>query len=173
MRSSVTERMYHTYMTRFISKNNIGFGCRVAAVICHNGHILLQGEPEVDFWTLPGGGIELLETSEAALSREMWEELSIHIRIERLLWIVEHFFANDQRRHHEIALFYLVEPINAPHLLEHTTFHANEGSVPILFKWFQIEHLPLLYPTFLQESLRSFPLIPQHVVMQSFQGPLS
>ena len=40
-------------------------------------------------WTLPGGGIELLEPSDKALKREMQEELQVDIRIERLLWVIE------------------------------------------------------------------------------------
>lgn len=155
-------------MTRFISDTNVRFGCRVAAVILHDTYVLLQGEPDGAFWTLPGGGIELLEPSEAALHREMREELSIRIRIHRLLWVVEQFFAGNQGRHHELALIYLAEPVDAPHILERRTYFAHEGTVPIIFQWFPIEDLPsVLYPLFLKNGgLKRLPRTPQKVVEQ-------
>ncbi len=61
-------------MTRFETRNG-HFSCRAAAVLLHEGSILLQGEPQATMWTLPGGGIELLEPSDKALKREMQEEL--------------------------------------------------------------------------------------------------
>jgi 8-oxo-dGTP diphosphatase len=42
------------------------------------GRVLLQKERHSDgdpFWTLPGGGVESQETTQAALSRELYEEL--------------------------------------------------------------------------------------------------
>ncbi|GER88944.1 hypothetical protein KDW_31060 [Dictyobacter vulcani] len=155
-------------MTRFISENNIRFGCRVAAVILLLEHVLLQGEPNGDYWTLPGGGVELLEPSETALQREMREELSIEIRIHRLLWIVEQFFAdNKQRKHHELALIYLVVPVEPLPLLDRQ-ITAYEGSIPIIFKWFHIEDLPrILYPSFLMSGLKSLPTAAQKVTEQS------
>jgi ADP-ribose pyrophosphatase YjhB (NUDIX family) len=60
-------------MTRFETRNG-HFSCRAAAVLLHQGSILLQGEPQATMWTLPGGGIELLEPSDKALKREMLQK---------------------------------------------------------------------------------------------------
>ena len=65
-------------MIRF-EKDGVGFGCRAAGVVLSGNRILLQtiefdgDKPEI--WSLPGGRIEMLETSEEALVREMREEL--------------------------------------------------------------------------------------------------
>ena len=53
-------------MTRF-ETGNICFSFRFAGVMLHDGCVLLRGEPRGVFWTLPGGGVELLEPSEEAL----------------------------------------------------------------------------------------------------------
>src|SRR5437588_3737411 len=89
---------------------------RVVAIFLHEEYLLLQGEPQGTFWTLPGGGIEPLESSQEALRREMREELDIAIQIERLLWITEEFFMADDIPHHQLGFYYLVTPLAAPHI---------------------------------------------------------
>ena len=54
-----------------------------AAFVDENGRILLQKRPEgrsmAGLWEFPGGKLEEDETPEAALVRELWEELAIEI----------------------------------------------------------------------------------------------
>lgn len=73
-----------------------GFDTRLAAycVVVNNGSILLalwdmrDRDPEfVPRWTLPGGGVELGEQTEAAAVREVEEETGYHVRIDTLLSI--------------------------------------------------------------------------------------
>ncbi|HZC06679.1 MAG TPA: NUDIX domain-containing protein [Ktedonobacterales bacterium] len=70
------------------------FNFRVAGVWLHEGHVLLQGDSREDFWALPGGRVEMMESAEAALLRELREELAMseETRIERLLWVMQSFF---------------------------------------------------------------------------------
>ncbi|NTU85509.1 MAG: NUDIX hydrolase [Chloroflexales bacterium] len=37
------------------------------------------------YWLVPGGGIEPGESEEACVAREMWEETTLQVRVERLL----------------------------------------------------------------------------------------
>jgi 8-oxo-dGTP pyrophosphatase MutT (NUDIX family) len=149
----------------------VNFGCRTAGVLVHQNHILLQGEPQGTFWTLPGGGIELLENSHAALKREMQEELDIDISIERLLWVVENFFvsASDGKAHHEIGWYYLISPYRAPHLYHlEQTFSAKEkeSKTDIIFQWFKLSDLQnvLFHPQCLKEELKALPVTPKHIL---------
>lgn len=59
----------------------VKFLCRAAGVVFQDGRVLLEKVETLDFWTLPGGQVELGETSEDALRREMLEEAKVEVTI--------------------------------------------------------------------------------------------
>lgn len=162
---------------------NIGqarFVHRVAGVCIHAGHVLLQRAEGADFWFLPGGRIEIMESSEEALKREMREELKLDgdVQVERLLWVVENLFIDDSdgTPNHEVGMYYLIAFDNQPELydtskpltaIEDTGVFADE---PLMFAlhWFPLEALDdiRVYPPFLRAALRNLPASVQHVVEQ-------
>jgi ADP-ribose pyrophosphatase YjhB (NUDIX family) len=167
-------------------KNAAHINWRVAAVILHENHILLQGEPDGEFWTLPSGSVELLESTEKALKREIREELEVDIRIERLLWVAEEFFmAGDMtgdemvgdRSYHQLGFYYLVTPIARWYFFDlDGTIHLpdEDGSIEIIFRWFDLDNLQdiILYPTFLADALRKLPTTIEHKVLVDDDFPV-
>ena len=71
---------------------------RGATVIIENGRVALikRTKPHMTYYVFPGGGIESGETPEQAAIRETYEELGVHIRIQRPLIQIEkngtHYF---------------------------------------------------------------------------------
>lgn len=64
----------------------------VAAIIHHEGRVLATQRGYGDFkdgWEFPGGKMEPGETAEAAIVREIREELAVEIQPERLVTTVE------------------------------------------------------------------------------------
>jgi 8-oxo-dGTP diphosphatase len=62
---------------------------RYQAAIIQNHHVLLLRAAERDgatFWLPPGGGREGEETAEACVCREVFEETSLSVEVERLLF---------------------------------------------------------------------------------------
>ncbi|WP_313892045.1 NUDIX domain-containing protein [Psychrobacillus sp.] len=59
---------------------------RGATVIIENGKVALikRTKPNSVYYVFPGGGIEKEETPEQAAIRETYEEIGVHVRIERL-----------------------------------------------------------------------------------------
>jgi ADP-ribose pyrophosphatase YjhB (NUDIX family) len=87
---------------------------RVAAVVTQGDEVLLCRVWDEDWWFLPGGRIKANETSEAALKRELAEEIGSDYRIIRPLVCSENFFDLDGRAFHEICTYYEVEWIGGP-----------------------------------------------------------
>jgi ADP-ribose pyrophosphatase YjhB (NUDIX family) len=73
-----------------ISDSSTGPACfriAVSAVILEQGNVLLAHRRDIDWWNLPGGGLELGETVDEALHREVFEETGLEVEIERLVGV--------------------------------------------------------------------------------------
>ena len=86
------------------------------ALIYHNGSILLvqRGkEPLKGFWGLPGGGVELGETVEEALVREVHEETGLRIQVERFLYYQDAINRDGDGRvhYHYVVFYYHAKPV--------------------------------------------------------------
>jgi ADP-ribose pyrophosphatase YjhB (NUDIX family) len=144
------------------------FNYRVVGVAIHDGRVLLHRAGDEPFWTLPGGRAEIGEVAEHTLRREMREELSTDVDVQRLLWLVENFFDYDGLSYHEIALYFLIRfpPDSKPLALG--AFETRDENTTLQFRWVPLDEetlasLPVL-PSFLASGLRKLPASVTHVV---------
>jgi len=63
------------------------FRVGVYGVIIEDGKVLLALRRDIDWWNLPGGGMELGETVDEALQREALEETGLRVRVGRLVGV--------------------------------------------------------------------------------------
>ncbi|WP_348753724.1 NUDIX domain-containing protein, partial [uncultured Aquincola sp.] len=63
------------------SNSDWRFNLRAAAVVRHADFVLLHRLAGDAFWALPGGRVEMGETAEAAVRREMREELGTDVDV--------------------------------------------------------------------------------------------
>ena len=74
--------------------NRKKFNYRVCAIIISNNKILAMHDERSPYFYLPGGRVQMGETAEHAVVREVEEELDITPKIIRPLWLNQSFFRN-------------------------------------------------------------------------------
>lgn len=84
----------------------------VGAVVWRDGAVLLErrGQPPAQgSWSLPGGLVDVGETLEAAVAREVREECNIEVTVGPLLGVFEPIVRDDDGRirYHYVVLDYL------------------------------------------------------------------
>ena len=63
------------------------FRIGVNALIFDDGRVLLAHRRDIDWWNLPGGGMEISETVAEAVCREVREETGLEVQVERLVGV--------------------------------------------------------------------------------------
>lgn len=88
----------------------------VGAVILQHGRVVLvkrRFEPLAGQWSLPGGRLELGETLEAGLAREMLEETGLEVEVGPVVDVFDRILLDPERkvRYHYVLIDYLCRPI--------------------------------------------------------------
>ncbi len=147
------ELMNEMHMIRF-DAGGVQFNMRLVAVMIEGDRVLVHRAVPENFWSLPGGRAELLETAREGLAREMMEELDTKVEVGRLLWVVENFFEYGGTPFHELAFYFLVTIPPGSVLTRKDTFSGHEEGIELTFLWVNLGDLDsmTLYPSFFQDS---------------------
>jgi ADP-ribose pyrophosphatase YjhB (NUDIX family) len=145
------------------------FRLRAAAIIIENGCVLFATNDLESYYYSIGGGIELGETAEEAVLREVKEETGVDYEIERLAFVQENVFKRDDGMLkdlscHEITFYFLMKSRGSQQLNSHsmTANHTIEERMV----WLPIDKLSEYeaYPFFFREKLKNLPAYPEHIV---------
>ena len=94
--------------TRRVASSDLSFRASVYGVTIVNGSVLLV--PQWDGYDIPGGGIELGETTYEALKREIFEETGLQVEpdLTEVLHVTQDFFIHptNGKSYHYILLYY-------------------------------------------------------------------
>lgn len=88
----------------------------VGAVIVDDGKVVLvkrKYEPLKGQWSLPGGMVEIGETLETALAREMLEETALRVEVGPVIEVFDRIMHDEERRvrYHFVLIDYLCWPV--------------------------------------------------------------
>lgn len=109
----------------------------VGAVILHEGRVLLVkrgGQPSAGKWSLPGGLVNLGETTVEAVRREVAEECALTIRAVGVAGVVDRVVrdADGRVRYHYVLVDYLAYPESGV---------AAAGSDAADVRWVEVERV--------------------------------
>ena len=140
-----------------ISTEEGNFKYRVAGILFDkNGRILIQKIANNSFYCLPGGHVEIGETSLEAAKRELEEELQFPLDVDKPLFLIENIFGNAKNKTvHEIAIYYKLKSDDCPS--KDWEYIENDKGVlkKLSFKWVNHEELSKIdfRPQFLKTLL--------------------
>ena len=153
-----------------IKNEHYTFKFRVSGVIIKEGKVLLVEMDNAEFFCLPGGHVELGETTEEAMLREMKEETEKDTYIKKYLGNIENFFINKHNVNiHEIAYYYLMDFKENIEVKDLVRIENDEGTeVKLNFKWFDLSKLDKvnLKPIYLKEILNKDNLEFNHLIIK-------
>ncbi len=148
------------------------FNYRVCGVIIHENKLLAMRDKNSPYYYLPGGRVQMGETVEEAVIREMREELNIECRIARPLWLNQAFFTEDVTflRFHELCLYFLMDISQADILSRGETFTGTEAGHTHVFTWLPFGELKqkYLYPKFIKKAIFD---LPEHLTLRTEREP--
>ena len=140
---------------------NEKFNYRVCAMMIDNGKILAMHDERSPYYYLPGGRVAMGETAEAAVIREVQEELGITPGIARPLWLIQSFFTEDVDglNYHEICIYYLMDITSTDLLSRGEVFTSKEGNRTHTFEWLAFERLKdeYFYTLYLKKDIFTLP----------------
>lgn len=144
---------------------------RVVAIIIDNGKILVMHRINngKEYNVFPGGGVENGETVEQAVLREVQEETSLEVKIEKMLY---HHIYDDGTEH----FFYLCRYVSGdPKLGDGNEARNMKESNTNFYNpiWCDIKELPqlLLYPLevrdwFIEDVKTNFENVPREAILK-------
>ena len=140
------------------------FNFRVAGLAVYNDKILLHKSPTDQFWSLPGGRVDLFELTKETLQREMLEETGLVVQVGDLMWVVENFFIYEEQKYHELGFYYRMNMPAPPHQDDFLTIEAG-GT--LLFHWHPMDalHEIKIYPNFITADLIRHTSYTKHITV--------
>ncbi len=114
---------------------------RAAGAIIHNNKILVHRDINKDHCCLPGGRIEIGETSEQTIKRELQEELGKDIEILNYMTTIENFFEMENKKYHEIYFLYKVEFLEEESKKIDYAMHNVEGKEYLRYEWIDLKEI--------------------------------
>lgn len=137
--------------------NGTNLVCRACAVVINDGKVLFQKRAGDKYWALPGGKIEVNETTKESLTRELKEELAIeNFEVGKVIAVTENFFKLNDNKIHQYIFTHEVKFIDTKYnnMLE---FEGAEVGKNVIFTWIKINELKtsLIKPDYVVDQILS------------------
>ncbi len=139
--------------------DNLNFKFRVSGIVIKENKVLFVDMDNSGFLCLPGGYVELGETTEKACLRELNEEVGRKFKVEKYCGVIENFFKNKFNKYmHEISFYYMLTAIDDLDTKDFIIMENDKGNtVKLDFKWIEIDKIDDydIRPSFLKTVLKN------------------
>ena len=128
---------------------------RTTGVLIRANKLLVQREKNGSEYALPGGHVQIGETSEASLIREYKEETGANILIKRLIWVEESFWKWGNKDAQTLAFYYLISLENDSDIPDNY-FASQKDNCNVILEWADFEQLKdmTIYPGFIKDKIK-------------------
>lgn len=137
----------------------LNFKFRVSGIVIKDNKVLFVDMDNSGFLCLPGGYVELGETTEQACLRELTEEVRKNFKINKYCGVIENFFRNKFNKNiHEISFYYALTLLDELDTTDFTLMENDKGNIIKLdFKWIDLEEIENhdIRPEFLKKILKN------------------
>lgn len=159
-----------------IKTENYNFKFRVSGIIIKENKVLLVEMDDSGFLCLPGGYVELGETTEFAVKRELLEEIGKPFEISEYLGVVENYFINKyNRKMHEISFYYLMKNNDTLTTDNFSLIENDKGSkIKLDFYWVDLDKIDDfdIRPNFLKTILKSKKMKFEHLIFNELKDDI-
>jgi ADP-ribose pyrophosphatase YjhB (NUDIX family) len=123
-----------------IQPESVQCSYRVAGMVLHNGHLLMQWEKGI--WTVPGGRVLPEEPARTALKHIIFASLGIDVEVEQLLWVAEHIFDRSGQPVYDLTFYFQVAfPPALRCFPRNTPITWIDKGAPVTFCWIPLANL--------------------------------
>lgn len=138
---------------------NLNFKFRVSGIVINDNKVLFVDMDDSGFLCLPGGYVELGETTETACLRELNEEVGKNFKVEKYCGVIENFFKNKFNKYmHEISFYYMLTTTDELDTTDFIIMENDKGNIVKLnFKWIELDKIDDydIRPSFLKTILKN------------------
>lgn len=143
------------------------FKFRVCGVLQYQNKFLVQKIESNDFYSYPGGHVEIGENTDEAIDREMNEELPYKFKINRVLSIMQNFFSYENLVFHELDYWYLLDAGEELNTEDCEVIENDKGELKKLeYKWLTIDELQVadVRPDIMKKLLKNIDKVPMYYI---------
>lgn len=118
------------------------FHVRACGIIKQKNKFLIMRVNETPYYHIPGGHVEIGETSKETVIRELKEEIGVDVQDANLFAIQENFWVKNSKQCHGIEFYYIIKLQQELEMEDSQITENDKGEEKLLdFKWVTAEEL--------------------------------